>query len=481
MSSASKNPTTTRRGFLLGAGVGMLTGSGLTWLGSQVWSKLQSSRFTGSKTEEVKSPEYAMPGPYPGRVVEIRHPQAVKSDHTINGEVIPTMVQRGMATLTDTDPQDPSSAWKRFFSRGDVIGIKVNPVGRKPFPGEGGRPAHAAGSISSPELIVEIVQGLKSAGVRPQDIVLFDRYADQFIEAEYDKLVRTRPMEGVRWMACSAKYTNEQLDIEGFDIPRRAFSPEFCRHVIGYDPDAFTTMGFCGNFHNPKDDRRFRSHLSAIVTKMVDKVINVPVLKDHRSAGVTIALKNMSHGFNNNVARSHLSNLSHGFQDKVRRNTGPNQCNTFIPQAVAQHAIREKVVLHITDGLIGVYEGGPGSWNKTWATWHHQGIFFSTDPVAMDHVGWDIIDAKRIAEGWPVVGEMGQVHRTQERIISHELTSLGGASSLEAITLAATVKNRREGFASEAFDLRTPQHVRLAGDLGLGVFPAEQIEHRLMI
>ena len=35
---------------------------------------------------------------------------------------------------------------------------------------------------------------------------------------------------------------------------------------------------------------------------MVDKIVTLPVLKDHRSAGVTLSLKNMSHGMNNNVS-----------------------------------------------------------------------------------------------------------------------------------------------------------------------------------
>src|SRR5204862_7456034 len=89
--------------------------------------------------------------------------------------------------------------------------------------------------------------------------------------------------------------------------------------------------------------------------------------------------------------------------------SGPNQCNTFIPTAVRQAPIREKATLHILDGLIGVYEGGPGSWNRTWRTWRHKGLFFATNPVALDLVGWQVIDRKRLLEGWPSVASMGQL------------------------------------------------------------------------
>src|SRR5207248_1198708 len=120
-------------------------------------------------------------------------------------------------------------------------------------------------------------------------------------------------------------------------------------------PDVFVNMGFASTAHDGKDDRRFRSHVSAIVTRLVDKFVTIPVLKDHRSAGVTLALKNMSHGMNNNVARSHIGGIKRG-----NHVSGPNQCNTFIPTCVSQTVIRQKATLHIMDGLIGVYEGGPG-------------------------------------------------------------------------------------------------------------------------
>ena len=80
----------------------------------------------------------------------------------------------------------------------------------------------------------------------------------------------------------------------------------------------------------------------------------------------------MSHGMNNNVCRSHLS----GIYRLGGGTSGPNQCNTFIPTAVAQPILRQKATLHIMDGLIGVYEGGPGSWNRTWGTWHCNSLFF---------------------------------------------------------------------------------------------------------
>ncbi len=471
----------TRRGFLLGAGTGLAAGVGLTAAGVAAWRGLRrfGSAERPAPVSEVARPEYALPGPYPGRVVEVRHPAAVSTRHVIDRQVVAGMVDQGMAELTGAEPGDVRAAWGRFFELGDVVGIKVNPVGRAPRPGEGGRNPTSVGAISSFELVYKVVECLKAVGVPAHDIVIFERYGGEFCEAGYADFVGSE-LPGVRWYASAVDGGGGQVDIAGFDSGRDRCSPELARHVVGYDPDVFTTMGYCAPEHSKHDDRRFRSHLSLIVSRLVNKVINLPVLKDHRSAGVTLALKNLSHGMNNNVARSHLANIAHGFGPLSRRVTGPNQCNTFIPQCVAQHRLREKVTLHILDGLIGVYEGGPGSWNQTWGTWRHQGLFFATDPVALDHVGWDRIDAKRAEMGWPAVEKMGWLNQTPQAQASTALAPLAGRGPAGAASLAAAAHNRQAGWGSEVFNVRQPDHIILAGQLGLGVFDRDRIDYRLL-
>jgi hypothetical protein len=320
----------TRRGFLLGAGTGLVAGGGLTWLGMKGLKTLEAgerSSFSG-RTKEVDNPRFGIPGRYPGRVAEVRHAGVVRDDNTLDRAAVSVMMGRGMCDLTGAD--HPTEAWRRFFESDDVVGIKVNPVGRKRKPAD-------VGSISSPEVVLEIVRGLKSANVKASNIIIFERYAEEFRDA-YLGLMGSRDMDGVRWFASSATYDEQQVDIEGYpsEIGRRR--PERDPHVVGYDPDVYVSMGFAADGFDPKDDRRFRSHLSMIVTRMVNKIITIPCLKDHRSAGVTLALKNLSHGFNNNVARSHLADY-HSRNGAVN---GPNQCNTFIPTAVAQGPTREK-------------------------------------------------------------------------------------------------------------------------------------------
>ena len=188
-----------------------------------------------------------------------------------------------------------------------------------------------------------------------------------------------------------------------------AHSPELLKHVVGYDPDVFVHMGFAAPDHSQNDDRRFRSHLST--HRHADG------RQDHHDAGAEgPPLGGRDAGAEEHVARDEQQR---GPQSTCRawptatrlarpgvRRAEPVQ--HVHPDGGESAGLRQKATLHILDGLIGVYEGGPGSWNKTWGTWRANGLFFATDPVAMDHVGWDIIDAKRVSLGLPRVGEIGR-------------------------------------------------------------------------
>src|SRR5262249_4734386 len=139
----------------------------------------------------------------------------------------------------------------------------------------------------------------------------------------------------------------------------------------------------------------------------------------------------------NNVARSHLTHLYHGGAAAGSRAhaTNPNQCNVFIPTAAAQKPLREKATLHILDGLIGTYEGGPPirAMSPTWPTWRHRSLFFATDPVALDHVGWDVIDLQRAAAGWPPVIQMGLQNERLAEELSPRLLALSSTNLPDAL------------------------------------------------
>src|SRR5262245_60246371 len=94
-----------RRGFLLGAATGVAAGVPLTLLGARAWHEHTAASipsFTGV-SKEVPRPRDAMPGPFPGRVIEIRHAGAVRPNHTVNAEAVKEMMARGMRELTGAE------------------------------------------------------------------------------------------------------------------------------------------------------------------------------------------------------------------------------------------------------------------------------------------------------------------------------------------------------------------------------------------
>jgi uncharacterized protein (DUF362 family) len=177
---------------------------------------------------------------------------------------------------------------------------------------------------------------------------------------------------------------------------------------------------------DPANPAARRSYAAKFITQEVNKLINLPALKDHQSAGVTLALKNLSHGLVNNVSRSHSSSTL-------------NVCGSFIPAAVSLPVIREKAVLHILDGIRALYHGGPFA--RPEFVWEHRTLYFATDPVALDRIGWKELDRKRVAMGMKPIAEA-----------------------------------KPDAFTS--FLNRQPEHVEIAGTLGLGTWDERRIELR---
>lgn len=336
---------------------------------------------------ETAKPALGIPGPFRGRVVAVRHPGSIISGQ-YQRAAVRAMIQTGMMELTGAP--SAAEAWRFFFQPGDVVGIKLNPVGL---------PHH----VSTAEVFQEIVAGLVSAGVKPRDIVAFERYRELFLGAGFDKWLP----EGVRWSFATDKAGVFQLDMEG------------------YDRDVYVELPLVPEKADPRDPHVRRSYVARLLTREVNKLVNLGVLKHHQSAGVTIALKNLSHGLVNNVARSHNTHSG-------------NACGVFIPAVVDLPVFRQKVVLNIIDGIKAAYHGGPGSKIGKYL-WEHQTLYFATDPVAVDRVGWTVIDQQRARAG------------------------------MQPLALAPADED-------STFVRMQPEHVDLAGFLGLGEHDEKKIQ-----
>ncbi len=278
-------------------------------------------------------PKPGIPGPYPGRVVTVHSPRCIDEvTEAVDVPTVQTMIARGMTALTgDKDARD---SWARFFNADDFVGIKINASG-------------APGAMSMPDVVADIVRNLMTVGVRPTNIVVHERGANQILLAKYDQFVPA----GVR--------------------------VESANTWLGYDPGVYAEVTFF-------EEEDTRSFLIRMVTEHFTKIINVPNMKDHSASGVTGALKNLGYGEFNNVARSHYR--------------AQTETLTFVGVLAAIEPVRSRTVLNIMDGLRGVWHAGPFSTDRRYRFYPKQ-MKFSTDPVAMDRLLIDVIDDKRKQEG----------------------------------------------------------------------------------
>jgi len=332
-----------------------------------------------------------MPGLYPGRVVEISDERSIVANR-VSQSIVRQMIEQGMRELTGE--KDPRLAWSKFIQPQDTVGIKINPSG-------------APACCSSPEIVREIVAGVQSVGVPARNIFVYDRYAYEMDIGSYQALV---PM-GVRVTGVQ----EHKLD------------------VSGYDPNVFCEANFFGEWET-------RSYMASIVSSGVTKIINVPTMKDHSAAGVTGCLKNLGYGTFNNVERSHRRPFS--FTDPL------------IGIMCSVEPLRSKAVLHIMDGTRIVWHGGPLTQNPDFI-FPAGLIMVGTDPVAMDTIELEKIEAKRRKEGVPSVWSRDP----------KSLTNDGGAFYQDA---------------SKNLFYRQPHHIAAAGKLGLGISDRKQIEHHVI-
>jgi len=211
---------------------------------------------------------------------------------------------------------------------------------------------------SHPAVVEGIVQGLRKAGISDNNIIVWDRFLRELKAAGYELNVAGK---GVKYAATDAR---------GYGYTR--------------EPILFRSIGSC---------------FSRILTSQCNALISVPVLKDHNLAGITLNLKNF-----------------YGVVQKPSMYHG-NGCDPYIADLNAHPLIKDKMRLVVADALVGVYEGGSYRPDRAW---RYAGVLASTDPVAIDRVGANIIGSKR-AEA----GEEDLKDEAREPIHIHTAAKLG--------------------------------------------------------
>ncbi len=232
-----------------------------------------------------------------------------------------SLLDRAMQTLLDRD--HPLDAWRKLVRPGDLVSLKVNTLGGR-------------GISTNLQLVEAVCERLQQAGIKPADIVVWDRETEEMQHAGFHVSI------GGNRVQC-------------FGTDRVDYEPELA---------SFGSVG---------------SRLSKILTQRTHVLINLPVLKDHDGAGVTLALKNM-YGVIHNPNKYH-----------------PDGCNPFVADVNMLPDIRTRMRLTVCDATTAMYEGGPGF--KPEHSWRFNGLLVAQDPVALDYTGWQIIERKRAEKG----------------------------------------------------------------------------------
>lgn len=143
-------------------------------------------------------------------------------------------------------------------------------------------------------------------------------------------------------------------------------------------------FGTTGYESRENDINGTRFKLSKILTEEIDVLINVPLMKHHGSSGVTMSLKN-HYGSINNPGNQHQ-----------------NSCDPHIANINSHNVIKSKTKLIVLDALRAQCNGGPSN-NEKWK-WNPSRILVGFDPVAIERIGADILDERRLETGLKSLG-----------------------------------------------------------------------------
>lgn len=351
MTSKSLN----RRKFcaVLGAGTAALAVNPITSLASAAVHPQTKPATNISDAAKVPRNSLSMPGKFPGKVVHVKNARAVINNEPVEQEAF-LMIEKAMLELTGQ--KNLKKAWRMFVSPGEKIGLKVNPV---------------AGNLltTSHAVVKSVIKQLTDSGIDRADIIIWDRREMELTDTGFT----AGNYPGIKIRGTEQKDENGSfVDKDGKYYGEHNIDKDwyYWADVEGeYDNETMPYMVNGGKY----------SYFTKIVTQEVDKIINIPILKN-AGGSITNAMKNLAYGSVSNTGRLHAD---------LWNDTCAEVC-AFAP-------LRDKVVLNICDGLRGCFNGGPGA-NPQFIC-NYNSILASSDPVAMDRIGYDIIAEKRIAEG----------------------------------------------------------------------------------
>lgn len=307
------------------------------------------------------------------KVFCISDKKVINAEFTINRILLRSMLQELVCGVTGK--KNTTKAWQSLIktgAQGDVVGIKV---------------ATEPGLLSGThrELIKALIEELKTAGVLPEKIIVWDRRQQDLQSAGYS----LEPGFPIQWIEHGS----------GYD-PKQTFTSSLVGQLMYGDFDfREAPHSFEEWREHTQNQLSNESHYAWLLTQRIDKVINVPSLCDSSYCGINGSLANMT-----------LSVI-----DNWRRFIKTPHCgDPYIPTLYATELIKNKIILTILDGLALQYAGGPGA--DPSHTISYGALFASYDPVALDATALQLLNNERHTQKFPSMGPLASHIETAEAL-----------------------------------------------------------------
>jgi uncharacterized protein (DUF362 family) len=286
------------------------------------------------------------------------NPNAVGPGMEPRFSYVSRMVQALVCAVTGKPT--PDEAWRSLVKRGERVGIKV-----------AAQPGVIGGT--HPQVVKAVVDGLIAAGIPSGNIIVWDRRREDLVACGYDRT----PGLNLRWI--------EQG--EGYD-PRAVVTTSAIGQLVYGDLSFRDTRSSLADILGPQTQLSNESHLPVVLSRDVDKVINIPSLCDSFYTGINGALAGMTIGILDNWRRF---------------GKGQGYGATALADVYSDDRIGKKVVLTMMDAMILQYAGGPAASPVNCISYGM--LIASKDPVAVDSSALRLIDEQRDLSRMPKASE----------------------------------------------------------------------------
>lgn len=293
----------------------------------------------------------------------------------VGQNVVNNMTEQGLMALTGTN--NVADAWRKLipnYQPGQKIAIKVNLNANWDVICDNRCETHCGYHDlrinALPQPVNALVRGLKQMGVAERDIWVYES-SKPITERFKKRIVNLYP-----------HVTFFDSDYDG------------CQQSVGWG-------GSEVDFHPPGGIAKPSSQSLTNVLVDADYLINMPIMKKHGGAGVTLSFKNH---FGSIQSCWELHDWVYGPASDY---AGDHYSSIYNPlvEIYQNTNIRDKTVLIVGDGLYGD-KCSNNEKPERWDTFNNDSpnsLFFSTDPVAIDSVMYDFLKAEKCPGFWETV------------------------------------------------------------------------------